>query len=499
MSYMDGWIVTAAMSVATLLAAWLLERGRRRAQMEARKLAALLDAAPEGIFGVGDDGRIRFANSHASTQFGYTADELIGQSIEMLIPDEHRDEHVAKRNRYTERPTVRPMGAGLVIRGRRKDGSEFPAEISLNRIERNRKALVLCVVRDVTEQRRIQSELIDANTRLRNGVSELQQRASELRQLARAGELLQSCLDENETEAVVARAVANLLPGAEARISFLVAASPRESSLTLEDCWALRHGQWQWSAPGAAQVRCRHTASESERDHICVPLVAQGETMGVLHVNTASAGQALEVMTGPYRQIVHALAAQSALGTANLRLREALRIQATRDPLTGLHNRRHFDESVDRLLSVIDESQAPLSLLIIDLDHFKRFNDLFGHQGGDQVLRSTAATLVAHMRLEDVVCRLGGEEFGVLLPLTSTLEARRIAERIRWSVEDGQRDCDRAQAACVTVSIGVASSGPGANTADALFRKADSALYAAKADGRNRIRVAIETTRSALA
>lgn len=161
-----------------------------------------------------------------------------------------------------------------------------------------------------------------------------------------------------------------------------------------------------------------------------------------------------------------------------------LRELAHRDPLTGLYNRRHLDSELARILG--EEPLAPaLSLLLIDIDHFKRINDQFGHQAGDQVLARLAGVLTSHCRKDDVICRYGGEEFVIIMPEVAPALAQQRAERIREAFA-GMEVRLLQRRLKVTLSIGLAGYPGHALTAEGLFRCADQALYQAKAAGRNR-------------
>lgn len=157
------------------------------------------------------------------------------------------------------------------------------------------------------------------------------------------------------------------------------------------------------------------------------------------------------------------------------------------DPLTGLNNRRSMMEALDIEFERSTRKHSPLSLLMLDIDHFKKINDTFGHQQGDAVLQTLATLLKEHLRQYDLAARFGGEEFALILPETNEKDAGMVAERIRQSIEK-MRLGDFPEEFCLTASIGVATS-PNEALAypDDLIREADNALYLAKRSGRNRI------------
>lgn len=174
--------------------------------------------------------------------------------------------------------------------------------------------------------------------------------------------------------------------------------------------------------------------------------------------------------------------------TEEKRAQVALERLATRDGLTGLANRRCFDDTIHAEWQRAQRHQQPLSLLMVDVDNFKQYNDNHGHQGGDLCLRKVAGAVASEMRANDLVARYGGEEFAVVLPNESLKGAAIVAERIRQRVERLQLPRQRAHGDCVTVSIGAATALPGEGTElGQLIHTADCALYRAKHLGRNRI------------
>jgi diguanylate cyclase (GGDEF)-like protein len=188
--------------------------------------------------------------------------------------------------------------------------------------------------------------------------------------------------------------------------------------------------------------------------------------------------------------LLRAVAEQGAVAIASLRLRDALRMQSTRDALTGLYNRRFLDECLEREVTASLRTHAPLSVLMLDLDHFKRFNDTFGHQCGDHALRDVAATVNRVARRSDIPCRFGGEELVMLLPGTTLEGATVLAEKLRDEVQQLVIRHNDQLLGGITLSIGIAATPAHGHTPAELLRAADAALYSAKRGGRNRVFVA---------
>ena len=249
------------------------------------------------------------------------------------------------------------------------------------------------------------------------------------------------------------------------------------------ECWALRRGS-PHGFDGRQGLACRH-AGEAKVPRLCLPLVTQGDVIGCLTVT----GAALLDGADDQRAWIGQLAEQLGLALSNVRLRVSLRQQSIIDPLTQLYNRRYLDEVLKRELARSSRSGASLCVLILDLDHFKRINDTFGHEGGDAILRKVALTLREGIRSCDVACRMGGEEMVVVLPDCGIENALKRADAIRLAIATGDV-LHEGQRIGATASIGVAAYPQHGSDMQGLVHAADLALYEAKHDGRNCVRVA---------
>ncbi len=160
---------------------------------------------------------------------------------------------------------------------------------------------------------------------------------------------------------------------------------------------------------------------------------------------------------------------------------------ATQDYLTGVSNRRYFMERAQEELIRANRYKHPLTFMMMDIDHFKRINDTYGHHAGDQVLKNVASICTDNLRVHDLFGRIGGEEFSAMLPETNLNDAMVVAERIRKSIEEAEWAIDGKKVSC-TISIGMSQLNDDSETLDNLMKKADEALYLAKSSGRNCIR-----------
>lgn len=251
-----------------------------------------------------------------------------------------------------------------------------------------------------------------------------------------------------------------------------------------DECWALRTGQIHIGSPLEGTMACTHLEENSQR-LICVPLVAQGVTHGVLHLALPDKTE----VTPEMKKLISAVAEHTSLALANLSLREDLRQQAIRDPLTGLYNRRYLMEVFDHELSRAGRRQRQLGILMIDVDHFKAFNDHYGHDAGDFVLSEIGLLLRKNIRCGDISCRYGGEEFALLLPETSCEEALNLSKKLGELVRDHNFTFKGQNIGPVTLSIGVAAYPDTALKIEDLIKCADKALYKAKNAGRDQAAV----------
>jgi diguanylate cyclase (GGDEF)-like protein len=255
-------------------------------------------------------------------------------------------------------------------------------------------------------------------------------------------------------------------------------------TLRAEDCWALRRGQPLHIEDPNDPLICRHTHDERGRQgpHACMPILALGEMIGLIHLRwTELSGMS------PDQALLESTAKQIGLAIGNVRLREELSRQALRDPLTGLFNRRQFESLLQRRIASASREPGGFGILMIDVDHFKSVNDRYGHEAGDAVLKTVAEAVAQTIRPQDDVCRLGGEEFVVLLSDPAPHEIQFVAERIRARIEDLPMAFNGTTLPGVTVSIGVAIFPLDASEGSTLLRVADEAMYGAKRAGRNRI------------
>ena len=264
----------------------------------------------------------------------------------------------------------------------------------------------------------------------------------------------------------------------------------RDIVFSPERCWALRSGRSHVVPDTQEALLCAHLPEPAPRAYLCTPLVAQGEALGVLYLSSKVTAPGADAMPAAKQRLAEAVAAQLALGLANVKLREILRNQSIRDPLTGLFNRRYMEETLERELRRARRGSRSMGVLMIDLDRFKQLNDTAGHEAGTRSCATSENCCSAVSGARTFPVRHGGEEFVVVLPDASLDDARRRAEQLREGIKALRTSYKGGTVGPLSASIGVAAFPEHGSTAEALVRAADTALYSGQAEGRDRVATA---------
>jgi diguanylate cyclase (GGDEF)-like protein len=373
---------------------------------------------------------------------------------------------------------------------------------------------------EIVQRHAAQKRLNTSHQRIGGLLEVARRQTAEITQISELGSVLHACSTREEVFRLIPERLRRLFPGFSGSVALLSASGnrvqsaaewgmlfPADQIFTPEECWALRRGHTHAQSGGGTNGRCTHLRGEGPS--VCIPLIANGEAIGILaiqeddrlhhHPPSPSPSESdADVDSDAFarrRQLATTVAEHIALAVANVNLKEALRLQAIRDPLTGLYNRRYMQEFLERELHSARRKRRPLSVIMLDLDHFKRYNDNFGHSAGDQALAAVGEMLLRTVRAEDIACRYGGEEFTLILPECPLSEATVRAEEIRKRIKEYHspqvqpKRPDRP-AANLSCSIGVAAFDETTDRVDLLLKFADDALYQAKRAGRDRVVVA---------
>ena len=408
----------------------------------------LLESAPDAIVGIGRQGRIVFANSQATRLFGYTSEDLIGTPVETLVPERYRNAHEGHREDYFADPRFRAMGAGLELYGRRRDGSEFPAEISLSSVETAEGVLATAAIRDISERKHVEFALREAEERFRGTF-------------------------ESSGIGMAVVAVTGAHPGRLLEINDALCAVTgyeREQLLHMNSKSLVHPDDRQAARDGVDRLL---RGELKTFHHECRLLHASGDPIWV----DATTSLVRDASGEPLYRI------DQIRDVSDRKRHEGeLRQLADHDALTGLFNRRRFREELDRELAVAHRYETGGAVLALDLDHFKYINDSLGHAAGDELICRVAAVFRERLRSTDVIARLGGDEFGVILPHTDEHRARAVADGLLTAVRSEIPIVGRR----VTVSIGIAPfQNAGGMTGEELLVEADIAMYDAKEAGRD--------------
>jgi diguanylate cyclase (GGDEF)-like protein/PAS domain S-box-containing protein len=504
-----GLLMLTLSGTGLIVGAAVTERHRMAKQLGERTdfLNSLIENNPLGIVVHDREGRVQLCNEAFASLFLYSREEIVGHFLDPLIcqPDEAVEAQAL---------TLRATSGDLLhetVRRRRKDGKTLDLElhavsISLDGQDRGAYA----IYKDVSEQMKAAAQARDHSEALNRLVAELQLHTKQMTLLNEMGDLLQCSATSEEAHAVVGQIAKRLFLASAGGTLFIFKSSRNlleavahwgnsqvsEQSFAPEACWALRRGQPFWSEHPGGVVMCPHLTSPVPASYLCIPLVALGDTLGVLHIqyNLSQSGreaEAFESLQESQQRLAVAAGGRVALSLASLLLRETLRTQSIRDVLTGLYNRRFMEHALDREVQRAKRKNHSLAVVFLDLDHFKRFNDTHGHEAGDTVLRSMAGLFQKHFRGDDVVCRYGGEEFAFILPESSSKDAAKRVEDLRQAAKSHEITYKEQVMDAVTFSVGIAGYPENGLAAAELLRTADNCLYESKANGRDCVTVAV--------
>jgi diguanylate cyclase (GGDEF)-like protein len=363
--------------------------------------------------------------------------------------------------------------------------------------------LFLLVMRDSKKLRIAEQKALFAQTRLEGSLLQLQSETENSRLLNELQADFQICVTAREAYRVAATYLHKFLPGSggtvyaihvaenrmEALASWPESDDEKFESFSTEDCCAVRGGRLHSHLDSPRGLTCRHFQGESPDAYICFPLSALGETLGILHVNASSPA----LFTVSRLTLIQQIGEYAALRLANLKLKERLQDQSIRDPLTGLYNRRFLETTLEHELRRVSDKKegaaTGVGIIMADIDGFKLFNDSFGHEAGDQVLREVGALLRRSVRTEDIVCRYGGEEFLAVIPDSSPESVCERAEVMRNAIANLELEHAGRHLGRITASFGVSFAQNTELTSETLLRRADEALYVAKRSGCDCVRV----------
>jgi len=452
----------------------------------------LFETAQDGILILdAKSGKIEDANPFLEEMLGYRANELVGKALWEIglfkdIASNQEMYKELKKNgyvRYDDLPLQTKMG------------EEKQVEFVSNIYSVDGRNVVQCNIRDISERKEEEAKAIITHAKLMTSNAELQWHDQELRSLYKINELLQSCNTQAEAFQVIHMLGSELFEGQNGCLAILNSSNSylevvvswgrpnfMETNFLLSDCWALRRGQTHIVEDPQTGLMCNHFTKPVPNGYICVPMTVQGETLGLLCISWDS-----EKHIERQQQLVVIVGDAIKLSLSNLKLREKLLEQSLTDKLTGLGNRRYMEDNLSRELARTLRREVGVCVAMLDLDHFKEFNDKYGHNTGDVLLHRLGEILCTNLRQSDLKCRYGGEEFVVVLIDSPLAEVINRLEKIREMIKAIEIQQGEKRMGGVSVSIGLVEVHASDWSITRVLKAADEAMYAAKEAGRDRI------------
>ena len=362
---------------------------------------------------------------------------------------------------------------------------------------------------DISEQQKSEQSLYIANQQLLSWVSDLEKRTNNMHLLSELGEHLQSCQDTKEACSISSRYIQRMFQGSNGALYLInrdinlaeaVEMWGEESTMQKvflpTDCWSIRRGRAHLVDDEHEGLICRHILGETSGQYLCVPMMINGEALGILYINHQTiqkedqSDASFELQNDNEIRLITTLAEHIALSLSNIKLREELREQSIIDVLTGLYNRRYMQEALAREMIKATYEQKNVGIIIFDIDHFKEFNDTLGHDAGDTLLREMGVFIRSSLRDTDIPCRFGGDEFVIVLPGANIEQTKNRAEQLRQGVRALKvKHMGKSLNNC-TISVGVAAFPMHGITQTALLKSSDIALYESKKNGRDQVTIA---------
>lgn len=350
---------------------------------------------------------------------------------------------------------------------------------------------VVWVARDISDRKQGQEKLQQANQELAKQLEELERRNQDMIQLSQIVQFLQSCSTLSEAYEGLVDIISPLFP--ETVGGVFIKNKSTDLIETVASWGEINNNQISreigkflnreiicLDRDNCYQYICEIKA---KNEVLCLPTISEHKKIAIVYFSVPNP----ELFSEAKRQLTITVAEQISLGLSNLKLRETLRNQSIRDPLTNLFNRRYLEEYLTQKISHSVRYQEFLGIIILDIDHFKKFNDTFGHDAGDEVLRQVSQFIQLNIRRSDIACRYGGEELITILQGANLEQTQQRAEQIRKGIKHLNIEYLDRYLGQITVSIGVASFPENGATPEALIKAADIALYQAKIQGRDRV------------
>ena len=502
----DGSRMTVSLNVSPLrdesgsiVAFSILIHNTADHEQEKELFTALTQSSPIGIFIV-QNAKFVYVNRQFERIIGYNIDELIStETLNYIYPEDAEIVGTYARNAL-KNGLCQPYEYRAVT----KTGQVKWILETMISIRYQGKRAALGNFMDITDIKRLAEETKRTNERLTGMVKKLEEQERQNAILTEMRDMLQACSKMEETAPIIMGFMKKLFPASQGALFLLSnSRSDLESVVTWGDfptssdsnvfspdaCWGLRRGRAHVVDDINIGPICPHLNNTLSAPYVCLPLMAKGDILGLLHLKNAFNPGDLEhnPEKADLRQWALTLSEYLSLSIANVKLSESLSMQSILDPQSGLYNRRFMEESLQREMLRAARKQTHIGIIMGDLDHFKKFNDVYGHAAGDKIIVQIGKLFKERFRGSDIACRYGGEEFLIILPETSLEDTFKRADTLREDIKKMEMVFQGQILGAITMSMGIASYPEKGTRMEELLRVADTALYKAKQEGRDRV------------
>ena len=467
------------------------------------KYRLIVENSIDIIFTLNADGNFIYVSPSAKKILGYNPEDLVGRLFQSIVhPDDVKFVQAAVRHNIVD---GHQTPGGTEYRVRHASGEwRWHNGTGNSVLNANGKFLYfLGIGRDITEMKRLEQETKQANAQLTSIVKRLEEQQRQSAILTEMRDMLQACSKMEETAPIIMGFMKKLFPTSQGALFLLsnsrsdlesvvtwgnFPASPENNVFPPDACWGLRRGRAHVVEDPKIGPICPHLINTPPAPYVCLPLMAKGDILGLLHLKNAFStnGSGIQEIAD-LRQMATTLSEYLSLSIANVKLSESLSRQSIQDPQTGLYNRRFMEESLLREITRAVRKNTPIGIIMGDLDHFKKFNDVYGHAAGDKIISQIGKLFNDKFRGSDIACRYGGEEFLIILPETSLTDTIKRADSLREEIKKMEMVFQGQILGTITMSMGVAAYPDNGTRMDELLRVADTALYKAKQEGRDRV------------
>ena len=501
----DGSRMTVSLTVSPLrdesgsiVAFSVLIRNTADHEQEKELFTALTQSSPIGIFII-QNAKFIYVNRQFERIIGYNINELIStETLNYIYPEDAEIVGTYARNAL-KNGLCQPYEYRAVT----KSGQVKWILETIISIRYQGKRAALGNFMDITDIKRLAEETKSTNEKLTVMVKKLEEQERQNAILTEMRDMLQACSKMEETAPIIMGFMKKLFPASQGALFLLSnSRSDLESIVTWGDfptssdnnvfppdaCWGLRRGRAHVVDDVNIGPICPHLKNTAALPYVCLPLMAKGDILGLLHLKNAfstNSGHNPEI--ADLREMAVTLSEYLSLSIANVKLSESLSRQSIQDPQSGLYNRRFMEESLQREILRAARKQTSIGIIMGDLDHFKKFNDVYGHAAGDKIIVQIGKLFQDRFRGSDIACRYGGEEFLIILPETSLADTIKRADGLRGEIKKMEMVFQGQILGAITMSMGIASYPDKGNRMEELLRVADTALYKAKQEGRDKV------------